>query len=229
MSVLSDLQAKNPHIAILPVTDPSFARYGRVLSDVKADLAVSEARKKWVLADGFAAATSVPEFEADADLQRTIADRIYGEMPVEVGWVYGRNDTLNALEFHQGSEVHIPLEDTVFLVAHYEEIEWRPEPHLDTNKVRAYFAPRGTVTELYTWGLHFVPINASAKAGFCDIFTLPRNTGNPLSKPKPNTPDGRVLIAKNQWLFCHPEAKGMVEDGHFPGLYGPNVKINQLP
>ncbi|MEN6524300.1 MAG: DUF4867 family protein [Anaerolineaceae bacterium] len=229
MSVLSDLQKINPQIHILPVTDPSFTRYGRVLTNGKADEAIKAARKLWVLKDGFAAATSVPEFEADKDLQTTIANRIYGEMPVEVGWVYGRNNTLNALEFHQGSEVHISLEDTIFLVAHYEEIEWRPDPYLDTNKVKAYFAPKGSVTELYTWGLHFVPINASAETGFCDIFTLPRGTGNPLTLLKPNTPDGRILIARNQWLFCHPEAKGMVADGNFPGLYGPNVVINQLP
>ncbi len=228
MSVLSELQSKNPHIQINPVTDASFRRYGRVLTAVKADQAVSAARKMWVVKDGFEAATSVPEFEADQELQKTIANRIYGEMPVEVGWVYGRNNTLNALEYHQGSEVHIPLEDIIFLVAHYEEIEWRPNPYLDTNKVQAYFAPRGTITELYTWGLHFVPINASKKTGFCDIFTLPKSSGDPLIHPKPDTPDGRILIAKNQWLICHPEAEGMVADGHFPGLYGPNVSIHQL-
>ncbi len=228
MSMLSELQAKNPHIKILPVTDPSFARYGRVLTGTKSEQAVNAARKMWVLKDSVDFSTSVPEFEADADLKTTIADRVYGEMPVQVGWVFGKNNILNALEYHQGSEVHIPLEDTVFLVAHYEEIEWRPEPYLDTNKVKAYFAPRGTVTELYTWCLHFVPINASEAAGFCDVFTLPRMSGSALSHPKPDSPDGRILIAKNQWLIAHPEAKDLVDGGNFPGLYGPNVVIHPV-
>jgi hypothetical protein len=225
MSTLSDLQAKNPHIKIYSVTDPEFKAYGRLLPEAKADLAVSEARRMWKLTDSVDYATSVPEFEADKDLDRTICQRIYGQMPVQVGWVFGRNSMLNALEYHQGSEVHVPLEDTVFLVLKFEEIDWTPDPLIDTNKIKAFFCPKGTVAELAGWALHFVPIHVHQHLGFCDVFTLPRGTGGELTNPKPDTKDGQLMVAKNQWIIGHPDVK---DSGFIHGMKGPNIKINPL-
>jgi len=225
MSTLSDLQAKNPQIKIYSVTDPEFKAFGRVLSNVKADAAVAHARKVWKVDDSIGAAVSVPEFEADKDLDKTISQRIFGQMPVEVGWVYGRNSMLNALEYHQGSEVHIPLEDTVFLLYKFEDIDWTSEGMIDTTKVKAFFCPKGIITELAGWALHYVPVHVHQHLGFCDIFVLPKGTGTALTSPKSDTVDGKLLVAKNQWIIAHPDLK---DSGNVIGMKGPNIKINPL-
>ncbi len=225
MSTLSDLQAKNPHIKIYSVTDPEFKAYGRLLPEAKWDAAQAHARKVWKVEDSIGADVSVPEFEADKDLDATVSRRIYGQMPVEVGWVYGRNSMLNALEYHQGSEVHMPLEDVVFLVYKFVDIDWTPDPMIDTTKLKAFFCPKGTVAELASWALHYVPVHVHEHLGFCDLFTLPKGTGTPLPLPKSDTPDGKLLVAKNQWVIAHPDFK---DSGCVSGMTGPNVKINPL-
>jgi hypothetical protein len=225
MSTLSDLQAKNPQIKIYSVSDPEFKAYGRVLPEAKASHAIAQARKMWKVNDAVDFSTSVPEFEADKELDASISERIYGQLPVQVGWVYGRNSMLNALEYHQGSEVHVPLEDVILLVLKFEEIDWKPEVMIDTNKVKAFFCPKGTVAELASWALHFVPIHVHQHLGFCDIFTLPRGTGSALTSPKPDTVDGKLLVAKNQWIIGHPYVK---DSGFVYGMKGPNIKINPL-
>lgn len=228
MDTLNLLQKQNPHIKIYPVTDEAFFPFGRILYEAKADQAVAAARKLWKVSDGVSASASIPEFEADQDLQTTIATRVFAEMPVEVGWVLGRNSKLNGVEYHQSSEVHIPLEDCILLLADWREIVWRPQPLFDTKFIRAFYLPKGVITELKPWSLHYVPINVSKKYGFCNIFVLPRGTGEPLQHPKSATPDHRMMIARNQWLMVHPDATHLVDYGNYVGLIGENIEIAQL-
>lgn len=228
MDTIDQLQQLNLDIKIFSVTDKVFLSFGRILFDAKADQAIAAARKMWKVSDGVGASASVSQFEADQDLQATIGLRIFAEMPVEVGWVYGRNSKLNGLEYHQGSEVHIPLEDCIFLLADWREIEWDMAPSLDTKHIRAFYVPKGFITELKAWSLHYVPINVSKKTGFCNIFILPRGTGEPLQHSKSDAPDYRMMIARNQWLMVHPDAKDLVDSGNYIGLIGKNIEINQL-
>ncbi len=228
MDTLKMLQQLNPGIEILPVTDPAFLPFGRILHEAKADRAMAAARGTWHAADGVGAAASVPEFEADANLQSTIAVRVFAEMPVEVGWVFGRNSRLNGVEYHQSSEVHIPLQDCVLLLADWREIDWEPRPAFDTKHIRAFYLPAGVIVELKPWALHYVPINVSKQAGFGNIFVLPRGTGEPLQCPKSATPDHRIMVARNIWLMVHPDAAALVESGNYVGLVGKNIEIAQL-
>lgn len=227
MSSLSQLQELNPHIEILPISDPSFAHYARII-DVRAEKALQWARENRVYPEGFVCSVSVPDFEANLDLMQSISNDVYGGMDIQMGWVFGQNDILNGLEYHHGPEVHLMLEDTVFLVAHIQDIEWAPKPMLDTKAVRAYFAPKGSAVVLPAWCLHFVPINASKKDGFCNIITLLRGTGSALTFEKPESQEGALLVGKNQWLMVHPEAKEMVDSGNVVGLSGENIRINQI-
>ena len=41
----------------------------------------------------------------------------YGGMPVQVGYCNGNNTKLNCLEYHRGSEINIPANDMVLLLA----------------------------------------------------------------------------------------------------------------
>lgn len=224
MSTLSDLQKKNPHIQILPVTDASFAQYGKVLAGINADKSIAEARRMWKVADGVDYSVSVPEFEADQELVDLLSKRMYGGMPVEIGWVFGRNHLLNGLEYHQGSEVIFVLEDVVLLVALANEISWSPDAQLDTKHVKAFYAPKGSNVEMPSWCMHFVPVNVSKEAGFCNIFVLPRGTGTSIDFMPPPSPEGKLLAGKNVWILTHPDA-GMNDH---PALKGENIAINQL-
>jgi len=225
MSTLSDLQAKNPQLNVLPVSDAAFARYGKVLSGTQADKAIAAARQMWKVADGVDYAVSVPEFEADVQLVQYLSQRMYGGMPIEIGWVFGRNNALNGLEYHQGSEVIFVLEDVVLLVALANEITWEPDAYLDTKKVKAFYAPKGSVVEMPSWCMHFVPVNVSKQTGFCNLFVLPRGTGTALDFTPPASPEGKILGAKNMWLLSHPDAAG---EGKHAGLRGENIFVNQL-
>jgi hypothetical protein len=228
MSIIADLQEKNPHLQILPVSDVSFKRYGKLLSGIPAEKATAAARRMWKVADNVDFAVSVPEFEADTSLMDTLSRRMYAGMPIEIGWVFGRNYALNALEYHQGSEVIVVLEDVVLLVAHANDITWEPDAYLETSKVRAFFVPRGTIVEMPSWCLHFAPVNVSRKAGFCNLFALPRGTGTPNDfKPIPS-PEGKLIAGTNLWMIVHPDAVDMVRQGRHPGLRGKNIVIEPL-
>jgi ureidoglycolate hydrolase len=222
MDTLTQLQQKNPHIQILPVTDPSFARFGRVLVGAKAAQAVAHARKVWKVEDKVDAVVSVPEFEADTDLQATVGNRVFGGLPYEVGWVFGRNDALTGVEWHQGSEAHIPVEDCVFLLAPAQDAQWNPGFSLDTAAVKAFYCPAGTIVELFQWALHYCPVMVSRKTGFCNLFVLPRTTGNALPfTPDKSLPDSSLMTAVNIWFTGHQESGKT-------GFHGPLVKINPL-
>ena len=222
MDTLKQLQNKNPQIKLESVFDASFAAYGRVLEGAKADKAVAHARKIWKVEDKVEANISVPEFEADDDLKATVGNRVFGGMPFEVGWVRGRNDALTAVEWHQGSEAHVPLEDCILLVALATDIKWNPEPSIDSSTVRGFYCPKGTIVELFQWALHYAPVNVSRMTGFCNLFVLPRGTGNPLPfTPDKSKAENALLVATNIWFIEHKE-------GMKSGFYGPLAKINPL-
>jgi len=222
MDTLLSLQQKNPHIEILPVTDPSFSKFGRILNGAKADKAVAHARKVWKVEDKIDAVVSVPEFEDDMDLQTTIGNRVYGGLPIEVGWVYGRNDALTGVEWHQGSEAHVPLEDCVFLLAHTNDVKWNPEFSLDSSTIKAFYCPKGTIVELFQWALHYAPVMVSKSTGFCNLFVLPKNTGASLPfTPNASLPDSAPLVAVNVWFVGH-------QDSGSKGFHGPLPKIIPL-
>ena len=61
--------------------------------------------------------------------------------------------------------------------------------------------------------------------GFRCIVILPRGTNYPLTQEKPKGGDGRLLWAQDKWLIAHPDNKGVVERGAYPGLHGENFDI----
>ena len=105
---------------ILPVTDASFAPYGRVVEgyDVAPLLAALE---KTPLTDSV---VYVPREELlhQAEGADKVGEALFGGMPFQLGWCNGRNTRLNCLEFHRDSEFNLGTEDFILLIAKQGEI-----------------------------------------------------------------------------------------------------------
>lgn len=225
MERLRELREANPGLEILPVTDPAFARYGRVIAGLDASREVQYFRENLRIGNEVVYEASVPGLEAAGALLGQLRERHYGEMPVQLGWCYGHNWSLDGLEYHKGSEIDVAVTNCALMLAHYDDIHWDERPWLDSAAVKVFYVPQGTVFELYAWGLHFAPQHVSDSEGFCILVALPRETNFPLaSKPAP-VGEAALLFARNKWLLAHPEAEALVRDGAFVGIRGKNLNL----
>lgn len=203
------------------VTDPEFQSYGRVIRgyDLTGLLAAME---QTPVPEDVVYVASVPDLER-LEIAGQLADGIYGQMPIQVGYCNGHNQKLNALEYHRDSEVNVAVRDLVLLLARQEEIE--ADGTLDTGKVKAFFVPAGTMIEVYATTLHYAPCHV-AEEGFRCVVILPKGTNEELDhKPEIRCGEERRLFAKNKWLIGHREG-GLPEDAWI-GLKGENITINQ--
>ena len=204
---------------ILPVTDASFAPYGRVVEgyDVAPLLAALE---KTPLTDSV---VYVPREELlhQAEGADKVGEALFGGMPFQLGWCNGRNTRLNCLEFHRDSEFNLGTEDFILLIAKQGEIV---DGVLDTACVKAFRVPAGVMVECYATTLHYAPCHTDAAKGFRVMVALPAGT-NTDYRPEggANTMD-RMLWARNKWLLAHAESSEAAQ-GAVVALKGENIDI----
>ena len=204
---------------ILPVTDASFAPYGRVVEgyDVAPLLAALE---KTPLTDSV---VYVPREELlhQAEGADKVGEALFGGMPFQLGWCNGRNTRLNCLEFHRDSEFNLGTEDFILLIAKQGEIV---NGVLDTACVKAFRVPAGVLVECYATTLHYAPCHTDAQKGFRVMVALPAGT-NTDYRPEggANTMD-RMLWARNKWLLAHAESSEAAQ-GAVVALRGENIDI----
>ena len=204
---------------ILPVTDASFAPYGRVVEgyDVAPLLAALE---KTPLTDSV---VYVPREELlhQAEGADKVGEALFGGMPFQLGWCNGRNTRLNCLEFHRDSEFNLGTEDFILLIAKQGEIV---NGVLDTACVKAFRVPAGVLVECYATTLHYAPCHTDAQKGFRVMVALPAGT-NTDYRPEggANTVD-RMLWARNKWLLAHAESSEAAQ-GAVVALQGENIDI----
>lgn len=203
------------------VTDEGFSTYGRVL-----DLNV----KEFVQAIQAHAATpqgkvvyepSVAEFE-ELPLFQELADKIYGEMPIEFGHCSGWNKKLNAVEYHRSSEIDIAATDLILMLGRQQDIDGKTNTY-ETEKIETFFVPAGTAVELYATTLHYAPCSVDDKEFRCGV-VLPKGTNEALKKTADGKGENRLLFAVNKWLIAHQES-GLEADGAFIGLKGTNLSL----
>ena len=204
---------------ILPVTDASFAPYGRVVEgyDVAPLLAALE---KTPLTDSV---VYVPREELlhQAEGADKVGEALFGGMPFQLGWCNGRNTRLNCLEFHRDSEFNLGTEDFILLIAKQGEIV---DGVLDTACVKAFRVPAGVMVECYAPTLPYAPCHTDAAKGFRVMVALPAGT-NTDYRPEggANTMD-RMLWARNKWLLAHAESSEAAL-GAVVALKGENTDI----
>ena len=202
---------------IQKVTDPAFRKYGQVLEGYDFTGLIKEMKHTPVPEDVIYV-PSVEELEA-LDIMKDLQNKGYGGLPIQIGYCNGHNKKLNAVEYHRDSEVNVALTDLILILGKEQDIE--EDFTYDTSKMEAFFIPAGTVVEVYATTLHYAPCNAHENK-FCTAVVLPKGTNTEAPKTTGNTPEDKLLFARNKWLIAHKEAN---IEGAFEGLKGENLSI----
>ena len=203
---------------IKKVTDPEFSRYGRVIDGYDFSKLI-KAMEHTPLPEDVIYEPSIEELEA-TDVAIDLKMRVYGELPIQIGYCNGHNSKLNALEYHRSSEVNVAVTDIILLLGAEQDIE--PDFTYDTSKVEAFLVPAGTAIELYATTLHYAPCHVN-ESGFQCVVVLPKGTNTELTFETASEGEDKLLTAKNKLLIGHEEA---AIEGAFNGLKGANVGID---
>lgn len=203
---------------VIPVTDPAFRQYGKVLSgyDYKELAAVME---KTPLPDDVVYVPGLKELE-ETVAGKELGKRFFGGLPIQIGYCNGHNKLLNAVEYHRNSEINIAMTDMIVMVGHLWDVQ---DLKYDTSLVEAFLIPAGTGFEFYATTLHYAPCGVGGN-GFKAVVVLPKGTNEDLEEriEKPVGEDS-CLFAKNKWLIAHADAK---IEGAVNGLVGENLSVD---
>ena len=202
---------------IFSVGDERFRKYGKVWDGFECSKILKE-MEHTPLPDDVIYVPSVEEMEV---LQEAVEfqNRVYGGLPIQIGYCNGNNHKLNALEYHRNSEINIAVTDMILLIGQLADVT--PEHTYDTAKVEAFHVPAGTVVEMYETTLHYAPCNVGDN-GFKCVVILPKGTNTEIDFVLPKTSEDALMTAKNKWLIAHEEA-GI--EGAFNGLRGENLTV----
>ena len=116
------------------VTDPEFRRYGRIVDGYDFTEMIKVMKQ-----------TPLPEeviyVPSDNKLEKTepvidLKMRIFGELPIQIGYCNGHNSKLNALEYHRSSEVNVAVTDIILLLGSEQDIA--SDFTYETSKVEAF-------------------------------------------------------------------------------------------
>ena len=198
------------------VTDPEFRKYGRVIDGYDFSKLI-KAMEHTPLPEDVIYEPSIEELEA-TDVAIDLKMRIYGELPIQIGYCNGHNSKLNALEYHRSSEVNIAATDMILLLGKREDVE--DDFTYDTSKVEGFFVPEGTAIEVYATTLHYAPCGVDGQ-GFKCVVVLPKGTNLDVVNTHA-TEEDKLLAASNKWLIAHEDAH---IDGAFNGLRGENITV----
>mgnify|MGYP000191999647 CR=1 FL=1 len=203
---------------IKKVTDPEFSRYGRVIDGYDFSKLI-KAMEHTPLPEDVIYEPSIEELEA-TNVAIDLKMRVYGELPIQIGYCNGHNKKLNAVEYHRNSEINVAVTDLVLLIGHQQDIE--PDHTYDTSKIEAFLVPAGTGIEVYATTLHYAPCHVN-EGGFQCVVVLPKGTNTDLTFQTEKTGEDSLMTAKNKWLIAHEDAKIA---GAFNGLKGENITID---
>ncbi len=209
-------------MTIYSVNDPEFKPYGKVLEGYDTEELLKAMEAIPLPEEGVAYEPGIDSLEA-CGIFADLRDRAYGGMPIELGMCWGHNTKLNCLEYHRDSEVNIGTGDFILLVAKQDEIE---DGVLDTEKVKAFRAPKGVPVEVYATTLHYAPCHTCPACGFRVAVVLPKGTNTEKPAYEPANEEDRWMTARNKWLLAHPES-AEAESGAHIGLKGLNIDIKE--
>ena len=150
--------------------------------------------------------------------------RIFGELPIQVGYCNGENYLLNAVEYHHTSEVNVAATDMILLLGRVQDVT--AEQTYDAGRIEAFFVPKGTAVELYATTLHYAPCSPREGEGFRVTVVLPKGTNTDLAAHHPRDGEDRLITAKNKWLIGHPDAE--LPAGSPIGITGENLSVRTL-
>ncbi len=200
---------------IYSVLDEQFSKYGKVIDSPYNELLQKESDNYEIPETGCKYIASVAEFEREDVLK--YYKEYFGGLDIQIGYCYGRNNKLNAVEWHKCTEINVALEDMVLILGDLRDIK---ENVIDSATMKCFLVKKGQSVEIYQTTLHFCPANSDNKV-FKSVVILPKGTNTPLEA---KTRD-KLLVAKNKWLICHKECTKQVELGRVVGVIGENITL----
>lgn len=203
-------------IKIYSIYDKEFQRFGKVIDCPFAAHFDEETGKLPLPETGTSYQPAIPALEsAEA---KAYYRRYFGDMDVQIGCCWGRNDKLNGLEWHKSSELNYATCDMILILGDQREMVGDT---FDTKHARAFFVKKGEMVEIYQTTLHLAPCMTENQV-FRTVVILPKGTNTPLETPGAD----KKLVLKNKWLIIHPDFKRGVDMGRAIGLLGENICVN---
>lgn len=206
---------------IQSVFDPAFGRYGKVVEGYDWSELLKTLNENSPKPEGGTVYEPGCEALEALAICEELTNRMYGGMPIQIGYCNGQNTKLNCLEYHRDSEVDVAADDVVLLLGSQQDIV---DGQYDTAKVEAFLCPAGTGVELYATSLHYAPCEAKAGNGFRVVIVLPKNTNTDKPDYEPQCEEDKWMTARNKWLLAHPESSEAASGAHV-GLVGENIDI----
>ena len=206
---------------ILDVSSVEFERFGRVISGIDTSKVIEALDKLPCPEASVVYEPSDPLLE-NCGVFEDLQNRVFGGLPIEMGYCSGHNKLLNCLEYHRNSELNIAATDAYLMVAPMTAIK---DGIIDTEAVETFFVPKGTAVLFYETTLHYAPCHKDEKDGFRVCVVLPKGTNT--ARPQTLEKDEEVgcLTHNNKWLYAHkdsPEGKSHMTHGL---LIGKNLSL----
>lgn len=205
-------------IAIQKVTDASFKKYGRILTEDFDVAELIDKMQEMPCPEDVVYEPSVAALEA-LPIMKTFTYSLYGGLPIQIGYCNGHNHLLNAVEYHRSSEINVAATDIILLIGMQQDIE--DDFSYDTGKIEAFLVPKGTVIECFATTLHYAPCSVDGNEFRC-VVVLPKDTNLDLEVKPEGAKEDKLLVARNKWLIAHPDAK---IEGAYNGLKGENISV----
>lgn len=206
---------------VYDVNNLSFKKYGRILKGFDFTQLINKLCETTDCPmDKTIYVPSDPTLEA-LPAYKFLRTKVYGEMPIQIGYCNGFNKKLNALEYHRDSEIDIVANDVILILGLRADIN--DDFTYDTSKCEAFLIPKGTAVEIFATSLHYSPA-CPENEGFRMAVILTKGTNTKLSeKHGQEFGEDLFLTAVNKWLLRHEECN----DSDCPArLVGENLSIS---
>jgi|GEM_PF-658148 len=147
-----------------------------------------------------------------------IQDAIYGGEPVQVGWIYGNNDSLDLLEYNGTTVTLVTARNVILFIGGKDKIDTETWTY-GTGDTMAAYVPENTVVEVYPDTLRSMPVRVLDETGQLTAVIVPEGLG--LEAVSSGDGMDQALVANDRWIFALPE----VEGGYYAGLTGDSITI----
>ena len=119
---------------VYSVHDNEFKKYGKVIDCPFFDVFEKETSFIEMPESGCSYLASVKSLETDET--NSYYRVFFGDMDIQVGYCWGYNYALNALEWHKSSEINCAIEDMILLLGDLREMD--SDGFFDTQNVKAF-------------------------------------------------------------------------------------------
>ena len=214
----TELKKLNPELTIRELTDPAFRTYGYRVTDIDTGELEALSLRLFVENEATRYTPSSAELEA-LDAGKTIEDRVFGQLPIEIGCCYGMNTRLNGMEYHSSNEMIIAATDLVLMLGRIQDIT--EEGTWDSALTELFYVEKGRSLVIYSSTLHLAPCRVSPEP-FNALIILPKGTNEPLK----GEPEG-TLFKHNKWMLAHAEGPA-AGNGAAVRTTGVNLEVKTL-